>query len=118
MLEDMRDEMRKEAAEEVYKLHDYAHQKTEECFKSIFNEGEVLERIRELDSYKFALVFAGEEENQLGRAKEDKYMKKLQNDCGIYETEENTTNLVNDITLLDTEEKFMEKVNTRVNNKI
>ncbi len=102
-MEEMRFEMRKEAAEEIYKLHDYAHQKTEDCFKSIFNEGDVMQRIRELDSYKFPLVFVSEEENQVGRVKEDKYMKKLESDYGIYETEENTTNLVNDITLLDTE---------------
>jgi len=37
----------------------------------------VYQKIQELDKYKFPLVFVSEEENQVGRLKEDKYMKKL-----------------------------------------
>jgi hypothetical protein len=85
MLEGMRREMVREAAEEIAKLHDYAHQKTEECFKSAFGEGDdVFKRIQDLDKYKFALVFVSEEESKVGRPKEEKHLKKQDNDYGVY----------------------------------
>jgi hypothetical protein len=41
MLQIIREEMMKDAAEEVSKLHDYAHQKTEDCFRAIFGDGNI-----------------------------------------------------------------------------
>lgn len=58
----MRKEMLKEAAEEMARLQDYAHLKTDECFKSVFGEN-VLSKVKEHDEYKVPLLFVNEEQN-------------------------------------------------------
>ena len=54
----------------------------------------------------------------MGKPKQEKYMKNLDNENGIYQTEESTTNLVNDIVLLDAEERYLDKVNTQIKKQI
>ncbi len=78
--------MLKEASEEVSKLHDFAHQKTEECFKSALGEGSIYPKILDLDHYKVPLLFVNEEENEIGRPKNEKYMKNVKNEYNVYET--------------------------------
>lgn len=50
----------------------------------------------------------------MGKPRDEKHNKKLDNEFNVYETEDTTTSLINDIALLDAEEKYMDKVNTQV----
>lgn len=118
MLEEMRKEMVKESAEEVFRLHEFVHQKTEDCFKMMLGDGDITKRLAEIDKMKIPLTFVNEDENQISKPKNDKYAKNLDNnENNVYETEESTTNLVNDIFLLDAEEKYMEKVQSMLKNE-
>jgi hypothetical protein len=45
MLEEMRNEMVKESAEEVFRLHEFVHQKTEDCFKMALGDGDITRRL-------------------------------------------------------------------------
>lgn len=119
MLEEMRREMARESAEEVAKLNEFAHQRTEECFRSVFGEGELAARLGELANYKFPLSFVNEEENHISKPKNEQYLKKLDNsENNVFETEENTVSLVNDIQLLAEEERYMKNVKTVAKNEI
>lgn len=84
MLQIIKEEMMKEAAEEVSRLHDYAHQKTEDCFRTLFGDGNIFSKIKELDYYKVPLLFVNEDENEVGKPKNDKYIKKTDNEFNIY----------------------------------
>lgn len=111
MLRDATQKMRKEAAEEVARLNELAHLKTDDCFRGVLGEGEVRGRIEELWGYKLPLVFVSEEENNVNQPRNDQYMKKLDNtEENVFETEGNTVSLVNDIQLLSEEEKYMKSV--------
>lgn len=79
MLESIKQEMIQEAAEEVTRLHDYAHQKTEDCFRAAFGEGKIYDKIKDLDYYKVPLLFVNEDENEVGKPKNDKYIKRMDN---------------------------------------
>jgi hypothetical protein len=65
------------------------------------------------------LNFIDEDENHINKPKNDQYMKKLDNSGNnVFETEENTVNLVNDIVLLSEEERYMKNVKNIVKNEI
>ncbi|CAM5999412.1 unnamed protein product [Sphagnum balticum] len=110
--------MVKDSAEEVFKLHEYAHQRSEDCFKGIFDEGHLSKKLGELDKYKLPLNFVSEGGNDISKPKNDKYIKQFDNkETNVFETEESTVNLVNDISLLDAEEKYLSKVQAQLKNE-
>ena len=93
----------------MLKLNEFAHEKASDCFKAVF-EGNVLKRLNDLGEYKIPLVWSNEDESMINREANNKYLNKEMNKENIFETEENTINLINDISLLDQEEAYINAI--------
>jgi hypothetical protein len=117
MMDEAHEEFVREVAEEMTQLHDFAHEKTEECFRWMFGKGvSMRKKFRDVEEIEIKLVFSEEKDSPMKEEinKED-YLKKFENyQNSIFDVDKLTTEIINEINILEAEKAYFNRVSIKI----